>query len=221
MDIISIPGFTHPVSSLSHLLAAGVFAVLSIPLLRRCQGRVLCFWSLAIFAFTVVFLLSMSGVYHLLEAHGPAHRVLARLDHAAIFALIAGSFTPLQALFFKNPWARWGLLMLIWTIAILGIILKAIYFNDIPETLGLSIYLSLGWFGLVSSGVLAKNRGFRFILPMVWGGISYTVGALADFSRWPVLIAGVLGPHEIMHFGVLGGITGFWWFFYSRTVERW
>ncbi|HEB78781.1 MAG TPA: DNA-binding protein [Methylothermaceae bacterium] len=219
MEIQPIPGFTHPVSSLTHLIGAGVFALLAFPLWRRCLGCRLCQVTSAVFSFTIVLLLSMSGVYHLLATTGTAHEVLARLDHAAIFALIAGSFTPLQPLFFRSVWGRWGMLALVWTLALLGIVLKVIFFQDIPEILGLSLYLGLGWLGLGSGIALARRYGLRFIAPLLWGGLAYTLGAVADFARWPVLIPGVVGPHEVMHVGVLIGIGCFWWFFYRHMAD--
>jgi channel protein (hemolysin III family) len=216
MSIYSIPGFTHPVSSLTHLLGAGIFALLAIPLWRRCPTRS-CRCTTAIFSLTVVFLLSMSGVYHLLGTDGTAHRVLQRLDHAAIFALIAGSFTPLQLGFFHSGWARWGVLLLVWSLTTTGIVLKVIFFDAIPEWLGLTLYLGLGWIGLGSGIALAHRHGFSFIRPLVYGGLAYTLGGIADFSQWPELIPGVLGPHELLHVGVLLGIGGFWWFFYREV----
>ncbi|HWP01760.1 MAG TPA: hemolysin III family protein [Methylococcus sp.] len=216
MSIYAIPGFTHPVSSLMHLLGAGIFALLAIPLWRRCPSRS-CRCTMAIFSLTVVFLLSMSGVYHLLGTDGTAHRVLQRLDHAAIFALIAGSFTPLQPGFFHNGWARWGVLLVVWSLAITGIVLKVIFFDAIPEWLGLTLYLGLGWIGLGSGVALARRHGFSFIRPLVYGGLAYTLGGIADFAQWPELIPGVVGPHELLHVGVLFGIGGFWWFFYQQV----
>jgi len=216
MAIQAIPGFTHPVSSLTHLIGAGVFTLLGIFLWRRCGGCRLCRSTTAVFSFTVVLLLSMSGVYHLLATQGTAHKVFERLDHAAIFALIAGSFTPLQPLFFRSLWGRWGMLALVWILALSGIVLKVIFFEAIPEGLGLSLYLGLGWLGLGSGIALGRHFGLKFIAPLLWGGLAYTVGAVADFARWPVLLPGVVGPHELMHLGVLAGIGCFWWFFHRN-----
>ncbi len=216
MEIQAIPGFTHPVSSLSHLIGASIFAFLAISLWRRCGHCNLCRITTTVFSVTVVVLLSMSGVYHLLSTQGTAHEVFVRLDHSAIFALIAGSFTPLQPLFFRNFWGRWGVLVLVWTLALSGIVLKVIFFTEIPELLGLSLYLGLGWLGLGSGIALGRRYGLKFILPLLCGGIAYTIGAIADYARWPVLWPGVVGPHEIMHLGVLIGIASFWWFFFSR-----
>lgn len=218
MDAYPIPGFSQPFSSLSHLLGAGFFAVLGFFLVRRGRGSVARMFALGIFVFCCVFLLSMSGVYHLLEAGGTGHSVLQRLDHAGIFAVIAGSFTPIHWILFRG-WARWGVLALIWTLAITGITLKAIFFDSIPEWLGLSLFLGLGWIGLGSGIVLGLRYGFGLVRPLVYSGLSYSAGAVLEFLRWPVLVPGVLGPHELLHLGVLAGI-GFHFRFLFGVLER-
>ena len=218
MEVYPIPGFADPVSSLIHLSGAGVFAVLGFFLLRQGRGNVNCMIALSVFVFTSVFLLSMSGVYHLVSPDGLSHKVFQRLDHAAIFALIAGSFTPLHAILFRGFW-RWGILLLIWGLAITGIALKVIFFDTIPEWLGLMLYLSLGWMGLASGIALWRRFGFAFIKPVVYSGLAYTVGALLEFLRWPTIIPGVLGPHELFHIAVLAGI-GFHWRFVFGMLAR-
>lgn len=218
METYSIPGFAEPFNSLSHLLSAGVFAVLGFFLLRRGRGSIPRLFALGVFVFSCVFLLSMSGVYHLLSPGGAGHRVLQQLDHAAIFALIAGSFTPVHWILFTR-WGRWGVLLLIWVLAATGITLKVIFFDSIPEWLGLTLYLSLGWVGLASGITLWRRYGFGLIKPLVYSGLSYTVGGLLEFLRTPVLIPGVLGPHELLHIGVLAGI-GFHFRFLFAVLDR-
>jgi channel protein (hemolysin III family) len=218
MEIYPIPGFAEPFNSLSHLLGAGAFAVLGFFLLRRGQGSVPRLLSLAVFVFSCAFLLSMSGVYHLLSAGGTGHRVLQRLDHAAIFTLIAGSFTPVHWMLFRG-WGRWGVLSLIWGLAATGIALKAIFFDRIPEWLGLSLFLGLGWIGLASGFALWRRYGWGLVKPLACSGLSYTAGGLLEFLRTPTLIPGVLGPHELMHIAVLAGI-GFHFRFLFGAMER-
>jgi channel protein (hemolysin III family) len=218
METYPIPGFSEPVSSLTHLLSAGVFAVPGFFLLRKGRGSASRMFALGVFVFTCIFLLSMSGVYHLLEAGGAGHRVLQRLDHAAIFALIAGSFTPIHWVLFRG-WARWGVLALIWSLAITGLTLKVIFFDSIPEWLGLSFFLGLGWIGLASGIVLWRRYGFSLVRPLVYSGLCYTAGGVLEFLRTPVLIPGVLGPHELLHIAVLAGI-GFHFRFLFGMLDR-
>ena len=217
MTVHSIPGFADPFSSIIHLLGAVVFFVLTFFLVARGRGSAGRMISLAIFAFSAVFLLSMSGVYHLLTVGGAGRSVLQRLDHAGIFFLIAGSFTPVHAILFTG-WLRWGFLSLIWTLAISGITLKVIFFDSIPEWLGLSFYLGLGWFGLLSGILLSRRFGFSFIKPLLYSGLSYSLGGIGEFLRFPVPIPGVIGPHELFHIAVIAGI-GFHWYFVYRCLD--
>lgn len=209
---IPIPGFHDPFSSLSHLIGAGICAVLAVPLLRRGWGDPLRVAALAVYAFSCVFLLSMSGVYHLLPKGETARdEVLARLDHGAIFVLIAGTFTPIHVIAFHGR-GRWLPLVVLWSMAATAIPLKMVYFEEFPESLGLAIYLGMGWLGAGTGAVLWLRYGAAFMRPMVWGGIAYTVGAVLEFLKWPEVIPGVIGPHELFHVAVLFGVGFFWWF---------
>jgi channel protein (hemolysin III family) len=212
--IYPIPGFSDPFSSLSHLLAAGVFAVLAVFLLRRGWGdwsRVAC---LGVYAFACVFLFSMSGVYHMLPRGSDGRAVLERLDHSAIFALIVSTFTAIQGMLFRGV-ARWLPILLMWAAAITGITLKAIFFHDVPEWLGLSLYLGLGWLGAFSTGVLYYRYGAHFIRLVFWGAAAYTLGGVLEFLGWPTVLPGIVGPHELFHLAVLVGTGCFWEFIYQ------
>ena len=208
---VSIAGFSDPVSSLTHLAGAVVFAVLSVVLLGRGRGDRGRMISLSVFAFSCVLLLSLSGVYHLLSPGTAGREVLKRLDHAAIFLLIAGSFTPVHVILFRGAW-RWGMLAGIWGAALAGLILKTVYFATMPEWLGMLMYLGLGWLGLISAVALSRRYGWRFVRPVLWAALAYTAGALSEFLRWPVLLAGIVGPHEIFHLAVLAGVSCTWAF---------
>ena len=204
-SIYPIPGFSEPFSSLTHLLAAGVFLGLGIWLVIYGRGHAGRMTSLIIYSFSTVFLLSMSGVFHLLEPGGTGRMVLQRLDHAGIFLLIAGTFTPVHGILFRGWW-RWGMLFLVWSIAITSIVLKSVFFDDFAEWFSLSLYLGLGWFGAVSGLLLYQRYGYQYIKPLIYGALAYTLGAMMEFLRTPELIPGVIGPHELFHIAVLIGI---------------
>ena len=216
--VASIPGFSEPFSSLSHLLMAGLFLVRGAMFLVRNRGEAARTLSVAVFVFGVVFLLSMSGVYHLLTPGTAARAVLQRLDHAAIFVLIAASFTPVHVIVFRGA-SRWGILLLVWAGAVTGITLKTIYFEDMPEGLGILLYLGLGWLGALSGYLLCRRFGFAYLVPVIIGGLAYSVGALLEYADYPVLVSGVIGPHETFHMLVLGGISAHW-VFIRRVAER-
>jgi channel protein (hemolysin III family) len=218
IDIYKMPGFTHPVSSIIHFLGALFFTYMAYFLIRRGKGSSILIVSLAVFAFSCVFLLLISAVYHLLETTGTAHVVFQRLDHAAIFLVIAGTFTPIHCILFTGI-LRWGFLIIVWVLAISGLVVKMIYFTAIPEWLGLSFYLGLGWMGLLMGYKLWQSYGFAFIRPLVIGGICYTVGAVIEYQHTLIVLTGILGPHEILHIAVLAGI-GFQWRFIIKAMDR-
>jgi channel protein (hemolysin III family) len=208
---ISIPGFSDPFSAISHLAAALVFFALGIRLLLQARGSTARVIAIGFYVFSVVFCLSMSGVYHLLDHHGAGRVVLQRLDHAGIFILIAGTFTPVHAILFRGFWS-WGFLFLIWALAITGLTLTTIFFNDMAEWLGLMFYLGLGWLGIISGYLTHRLHGFEVIKPLIYGALAYTVGAIMEFMRWPVIIDGVIGPHELFHIAVITGVAWHWLF---------
>jgi channel protein (hemolysin III family) len=213
-QVISIPGFADPFSSLSHLLGAVIFAIFSVFLLRRGWGEPLRFASLVIFSCGTVFLLAVSGINHAIGNVGTGHIILQRLDHAAIFFLIACTFTPMHVILFRG-WRRWRVLILVWTIAIAGIVLKSIYFNQISASVGTAMYIGMGWIGLVSWLKVVRRYGFDFAQPIMWGGFAYTIGGILDTLRWPVLVSGVIQWHEVFHVAVLIGLGCHWAFIYS------
>jgi hemolysin III len=158
-----------------------------------------------------VFLLSMSGVYHMMARGGTARLVLERLDHGAIFVFIAGSCTPAHGLLFRG-WYRLGSLFLVWTAALSGITLKTVYFDSLPEWLGLTSYLALGWLGAFSAVHLGLRHGFAFVQPLLLGGVAFSIGAALDYLGWPVLVPGLVHAHELFHLVVLAGMLLHWWF---------
>ncbi|MCC6494124.1 MAG: hemolysin III family protein [Pirellulales bacterium] len=219
MPLISIPGFADPVSSLSHLVGAGVFLVMGTFLVRRGAGSAARMASLAIFSFGAVLLLSISGVYHLLQRDGTPREVLRVLDHAAIFVLIACSFMPPHVILFRGPW-RWGMLVAVWTFAAAAITVKSVFFGVLPEIVGTGLYLGMGWIGLISGIALWRRFGFAFIAPLLWGGVAYSIGAVLDVLHWPVLVPGVVQWHEVFHVAVLAGLTLHWAFIYGIADGR-
>ena len=209
LPVAAIPGFSDPFSSITHLLGAGLFLMLGIALLRRHRGGMGPVLAVLVFVFGVVFLLAMSGVFHLLTPGTSGRAVLQRLDHAGIFVLIAATFTPVHVIQFRGP-LRWGVLLFIWSAAIAGITLKSIYFTDFPEWVGLTLYLGLGWVGALSGYFLYRRFGFEGIRLILWGALAYTAGAVLEYARFPVLLPAVIGPHELFHIMVLLGISAHW-----------
>lgn len=212
LNIISIPGFTDPFSSMTHLLAALAYLFLPIFLLRKGRGDRKRMIYLGVFSFACFFQFSMSGAYHILDYHA-GRKILQILDHAAIFTLIAASFTAVHGILFRRFW-RWGFLFLVWAIAITGITLKSIYFDSVPEWLSLALYLGLGWLGMFTAIMVVMRFGLHYNKLLFYSGASYTIGAVLEFVRAPILIAGVIGPHELFHIAVIAGVSFQWAYVY-------
>jgi len=216
-ETISIPGFYQPFSSLSHLLGAVVFAGFSVPLLLRGRGDGPRLTSLAIFCLGTVTLLTISGTYHLLDPAGAARSVVRRLDHAAIFVLIACSFTPSLIILFRGK-VQWGILFIVWFYAIFATMFKMAYFDQISSHQGLVLYLLMGGIGIFPCILLSRRYGWLFLRPILLGGLAYALGGTLESFHWPVLVPGVIQWHEVFHIAVLIGL-GFHWAFVFTIAD--
>lgn len=209
MAIIPIPGFSEPFSSISHLIGAFVAFIASFFLLYRGRGNNSRLFGLFVYSSCLVFLFSMSGVYHLLEKGHTANYVLKILDYTGIYGLISGTFTPIHLILFRGV-HRWLVLAIVWVLSITGLTLTAIYFEEIPHSLSLTFFLSLGWFGFYTMWKLYQVHSKRLVIYLLLGGLSYTIGAVIEFAGWPILIPGVIESHEIFHVFVLLGAFFHW-----------
>ncbi|MFG0242007.1 MAG: hemolysin III family protein [Phycisphaerales bacterium JB054] len=199
---------TDPISTLTHGIGALVFALLSIDLLHRGRGNTGRLVALAIFAGSAVLLLAASAAFHAAPAGSTPRTLLQRIDHAAIFILIAGTFTAIHAIRFRGL-MRWPPIALIWTLAAVGIAIKMVFFQHVPEWLGVTLYLVMGWMGLAAMIITWRTWGPRAALLMLAAGLAYTAGAVLEITAWPTLAPG-FGPHEVFHLFVLAGLTLFW-----------
>jgi channel protein (hemolysin III family) len=206
----------QPVSALSHLAAAIAALLAATPLVRLGRGSLARKLALAIYAGCVIAALTISGVYHSLHPEGHARLFMQRVDHCAIWCLIAGTFTGVHGIMWKGFW-RWGLLSFIWGYALVGMLLKIFWFGAFVGKLGLALYLALGWMGVVSIYKLSRQIGWAAALPMLYAGLAYSAGAILEAANWPVLIAPWVGAHEVFHFAVIAGVT-LHWLFIRRLV---
>lgn len=218
-ELCHLPCCHEPFSAISHLVGALLFVFLGAFLIRRGtsrrgRGRRTRLAFLAIYSASCVLLFSMSALFHAMTKGGTAHRVFERLDHAAIFLLVAGTFTPTHGLLFRG-WLRWVPLLFVWAAAVTGVTLKSIFFDDLGEALGLSLYLGLGWLCFISTILLAWRHGYRFVKPLWYGGLVYTLGGLMEFAGYWTVVPGVIHPHELWHLAVLLGALLHWGFIWK------
>jgi channel protein (hemolysin III family) len=213
ITVFPLPGCREPMSSLSHMLGAFVFAAMAILLIRRGRGDWVRTSSLVVMAASSVLLLILSSAYHL-SWPGPAREILLRADVAGIFLLIAGSMTPVHAILFTGR-SRWLALVLIWSIAVAGILLRMIFHEWVTDAAGIAIFLICGWGSLATAIVLWRRFGWSFIKPAVLAGASYTLGSFVLLFHGPTIVSGIMGPHELWHLAVLSGLAMHWRFVYQ------
>ena len=200
-------GIWEPVSSLLHLSTALVVLLASPWLLRLGISRRRVAGLMA-FIGGAVLLLMMSGIYHALEP-GSARDLAQRLDHAAIWTLIVGTFTPIVVVTFRGV-SRKVMVTSIWAVAIAGGVLKTVFFTEIPEWVGLVFYVGFGWLGAIYCIRLARKGGWASSVLCLAGGVSYTTGAVLEFARTPLIIPQILGPHELFHITIVLGVVLHW-----------
>jgi channel protein (hemolysin III family) len=218
-ELYHLPGFYEPFNVISHLLAAVVFLVLGWKLVQRGSGNRTKVVFLAMYSLTCVVLLSMSAVFHMMVRGGTASRVMERLDHGAIFLLIAGTFTAVHGIVFHG-WIRWVPLIVVWCMAVACITLKTVFFESLPEWVGLSFYLGLGWGVALTAIPIFRRHGLFYLAPLFYGGVAYSIGAFMEYMNWLVVIPGVVHAHEIWHVAVLAGALWHWWFVWNVAGDE-
>ena len=151
----------------------------------------------SIFALTLALMYGASTLYHGLPA-GRAKRVFNVLDHSAIYLLIAGTYTPFTLGVLKGPWG-WTLFGLVWGLALLGVVMKALSRLSHPW-LSTGLYLAMGWLVLIAIRPLSANLPMAGLAWLVGGGLCYTAGVVFFVfdSRWRY-------AHFIWHLFVVAG----------------
>ena len=153
-------------------------------------------WASAVFTLTSMLLFGNSALYHRFNRQPKTKVVLKRIDHANIFLLIAGTYTPL-ALLALPPDKGWLLLAIVWGGALIGIGFR-VFWITAPRWLYVPIYLLLGWAAVMYLGDLLAVSVAMMVLVIV-GGLLYTAGAIVYGIKKPNPWPGVFGFHEIFH----------------------
>jgi hemolysin III len=201
----------EPFNGLTHLAGGLLASIGLIVLLAKAAsgGRVDQLVAFGVFGFSLIALYTASALYHLLPLSAAGVARLRRIDHMSIFLLIAGTYTPFCLLALDGGW-RVGLLCLIWSLALCGILLKFLWM-DAPRWLSVALYLGMGWVALVAAPALFQavpTGGMAWVLA---GGLVYSAGALVYGLKRPNLMPGVLGFHEVWHLFVVAGSACHFW----------
>lgn len=170
-------------------VAAGVVLVALSPTLATRVGS-------AMFAGTAILLFTVSGIYHRGNWSRRTWEILRRFDHANIFLLIAGSYTPFAIILLDGA-AQTGLLFLVWTGAILGVAFRILWI-DAPRWLYVPIYVALGWAAIFYADDFSGGGTDVIALIAIGGGL-YSIGGLVYGLKRPDPFPTWFGFHEIFH----------------------
>jgi hemolysin III len=193
----------EPVSGLMHLGGAIAALVGQIVLLVMGWPGVEKIAAVLIYGLSLIGLFSASATYHLVNAGPKVTAALRKLDHSAIYLLIAGSYTPFCLLAFDG-FFRWGMLAIVWTFAIVGIIVKLFYMGA-PRWVSAVIYLLMGWLSVFAAGEMLTALPAFSLMWMIVGGVIYSLGAVVYATKIFNFVPGKFGFHEIWHIFVLLG----------------
>lgn len=196
-----------PGSAITHFIGMLMAIFAAIPLLiqaSREQDSVYLI-SLAVYAVSMVLLYAASTTYHTFDISKKVNTILKKIDHMMIFVLIAGSYTPICLLVLDRKIGI-PLLILVWGIAIVGILIKA-FWVFCPKWVSSVLYIGMGWtcvlaFGQMLNGLSRAEFGW-----LLAGGIIYTIGGIIYALKLPIfnMKHKNFGSHEIFHLFVMGG----------------
>jgi hemolysin III len=180
--------------------------VLAVPLALMAEpgrGRV----SAIVFSACLAGCFGASALYHRPTWQPVARSWFARLDHAGIYLLIAGTYTPIGLIIMSRAWAI-PVLSVVYAGAAAAILLK-LFWVKAPKALSAIIGLALGWVGVVAYSQIGKI-GIAGIALILLGGLFYTVGAVVYARRRPDPLPAVLGYHELFHICTIAAAACHW-----------
>ncbi|MCM1549073.1 MAG: hemolysin III family protein [Clostridium sp.] len=197
----------EPGSAITHFIGMFMAAFAAAPLIVKAEagvgrGRIP---AAVIFIVSMILLYGASTSYHTFDISEQVNKILKKLDHAMIFVLIAGTYTPVCVMGLGD---RMGylLLMIIWTIAAMGITFKMLWVTC-PKWISSVMYIVMGWLCMAAAPFLIRNLGSGAFAWLLTGGIIYTIGGVI----YALKLKGFnerhkrFGTHEIFHLFCLGG----------------
>lgn len=191
----------EPVNSLTHWAGAVLALIGLIALLIVGWGTPAKVISLIIYGTSLIFLFSASATYHMVEVKERALEIFRKIDHAAIYFLIAGTYTPFCVNAFDGFWKS-GMLSIIWSLAVIGIGVKVFYIRS-PRWLNAGIYVIMGWLSIAAIGQMLAVLPIWVLGWLFAGGVIYTLGAVVYITKIFNFVPGVFGFHEIWHIFVM------------------
>jgi hemolysin III len=198
--------FREPISAITHLVAASISFIGLIILIVLGWGDFQKIIPFSIYGISLILMFTASGTYHMVIARDSIILNLRKLDHSAIYLLIAGTYTPICVYFFNGFW-QYGMLILIWSLAIIGIVVKLFVINA-PRWINAGVYLIMGWLAIMGIQEILRTMPTAAIIWLVLGGLFYSVGAIIYITKFLDFFPGKFGFHEVWHiFVILGALS--------------
>lgn len=196
-----------PGSALTHFIAMILTMIAATPLLMKAvrDSGHLHVSALAIFILSMIGLYAASTIYHTLDISPGVNQMLRKIDHMMIFILIAGTYTPVCMIVLGDK-TGWSLLTLVWGIAIVGILINALWITC-PKWFSSLIYIAMGWVCVLAITKILNSMPKAGFLWLLAGGVIYTVGGIIYAMKLPFFNSRHknFGSHEIFHLFVMGG----------------
>lgn len=207
MEAIKTRKIKEPGSAITHFIGMFMAAAAATPLILKAEAGVSRnnIAAVIIFIASMILLYGASTSYHTFDISEQVNKVLKKLDHAMIFVLIAGTYTPLCVIGLGDR-TGYLLLTIIWSIAAMGITFK-MFWVTCPKWISSVMYIIMGWLCMVAAPFLIKNLGSGAFTWLLTGGIIYTIGGVI----YALKLKGFnerhkhFGTHEIFHLFCLGG----------------
>ena len=193
----------EPVNTWSHFISFVAAIVGLVFLIILSKDNIYKLITMTIYGLSVISLYGASSIYHWVKTTPQKELLLKRIDHIAIYFLIAGTYTPVFYFGLEGSW-RWAMLISVWSLAVIGMALK-IWFIHAPRYVSSAFYVSLGWIALVPFMQLIKHLQLGAIILMAVGGVIYTMGAVIYATKIFDFFPKRFGFHEIFHLFIATG----------------
>lgn len=212
------PRQNEPLSSLTHLAGVplSITALILMIIFAVKYGQITHVIGFTIFGVSLIALYTTSALYHFFEKDTKLKNIFQRLDHAMIFILIAGTYTPIALVMPQKGWG-WSIFGVVWGIALAGIIIKTLGIKMIGW-LSVLIYILMGWIAIIAISPLVHWLNLSGLFWLFLGGAFYTFGCiffglekLLPRTRW-------FGMHEIFHIFVLAGSFSHFWLMIKHLI---
>ncbi len=193
----------EPVNTWTHLISFFAALIGLVFLIIMCRNNITKLVIMTIYGLSLIFLYGASSLYHGVRTTPQGVLLLKKIDHIAIYFLIAGSYTPVLYYGLEGAW-RWAMLIAVWSIALAGMVLK-IWFINVPRYLSVGLYLLLGWIILIPLKEIIKSFPLVAIILMAVGGVLYTLGAIIYATKICNFFPKRFGFHETFHLFITAG----------------